>query len=310
MRILILCRQPNEIKNNQEINTQCTIYAYHFTKWLSQYDDCELTYDNIYRVRENPDSLEEHDFCFILFNRGVKTIGTAAYTVLREKIKHQIITICGTNKIIDQEDILLFTMGKRKPKALRFYWGADFDMLKPEKPETVTILVDHKYYGKATSKLAQRDHTQKIIDSLLSYKKSGKNIVIKHIGSGEVHTVEEGYKITDFRHGSAMDFREIYKYYNEAHIYVVTHPESFGLSTIESAASGSLIVQPEGYIKPELIKKMHHYTVRDINNINWDEIISRINIDKSRKMAERFQYKNMVQTLYQHMKDICSSDNK
>ncbi len=107
----------------------------------------------------------------------------------------------------------------------------------------------------------------------MDYKNKGNDIIIKHIGCGRINTVDNDYVIDEFTQGAAVDFRTIFKFYNEAHIYIVTHPESFGQSTIECAASGGLIVQPNGYIKNEIISKLHHYNIIDAEHINWLEII-------------------------------------
>lgn len=302
MKILILCHTPEAIGTNNKINNQSTIYAYHFNKWLSKYPECSITNCKVNMTLNEIIGIENHDFCIILANRGVKLIGQNNFTELRKKIKYSIITICGSNSIMDKEDLLLFTMGKQKPKTLKLFWGADFELLKPLKQKTIiNILVDHKYYGNKKSRMYKIDKTEAFIKSLLKYKSEGHDIVIKHIGFGKIQTVTDDYKIDEFRQAAAIDFREIYNYYNEAHIYVVTHQESFGLTTIECASSGALIVQPAGYIKKEIINRLHHVSVKDVEQINWDDIIKQINIPKSIKKARRFLYSKAVGKVHNYM---------
>ena len=305
MKILILCAQPNSILSTGMINSLSTIYAYHFNKWLSRYVDCNISFNSAYLKIDEINSVDNYDFCIILVNRGVKTMKNAIFEILRTKIKYQIITICATNSIIDKEDLLLFTMGQSKPKTKRLYWGADFDLLKPLKSNTINVLVDHKYYGKPTSNMYKNDKTEIFIKSLLKYKNDGHDIIIKHIGAGQVHEVTNDYKIQEYKQSLAMDFREIYKYYNEAHIYIVTHAESFGLTTIECASAGALIVEPISYIKTDIINRLHHVSITDMDHINWDDIIKQININKSINMAKVFSYQNAIKQLYYHMKTIC-----
>ena len=308
MKILILCAQPGSLSTGGMINSLSTIYAYHFTKWLSKFPDCQISYASAYIKPDDAKLLDEYDFCFSLVNRGIKIMNPLTYTELRKKIKHQIITICASSKIVDKEDILLFIMGKRKHNTMRVYWGADFDLLKPEKPTTINILIDHKYYGNKSSSLFKKDRTNIILKSLLQYKNSGHDIIIKHIGFGKINGVDDNYVPDDFKQSKSMDFREIYPYYNEAHIYVVTHPESFGLTTIECASASALIVQPHGYIKKDIINKLHHVSIFDMQHINWDDIISQINIPKSMQCAKLFSYEKTVNQLYYHMKKFIPNE--
>ena len=306
MKILIICYDAACVKNNTgKINKQSAIYAYHFNKWLSTFKDCVIDFCDYTATPEMIDKLEEHDFSLVLVNRGIRTMRNEVYTALRKKIKYNIITICSSNFIVSREDLLLFILGSQKPKTLKLTWGADFDLLKPQKPKIITILIDHKYYGRdVNSNIYKKDRTEILIKSLLKYKNEGHNITIRHIGNGKVHEVTNDYKIDGYRQGTCMDFREIYKYYNEAHIYIVTHPECFGLTPIECASSGGLIVQPNGYIINALIKRLHHVTLYDLTKIDWDSIIKCINIKKSIEMAHFFSYQNAVTKLHTYMSSI------
>jgi len=307
MKILILCVNANAINNGGQINSQSTIYGYYFRKWLGIKRGVEITVSDFHMTLDQAKALDEYDFCIAAINRGFLIMKTPIYEILRPKIKHELITLCGSNKLQGKEDLLLFMMGKRKTRSMRVFWGGDKDLLFANKPtETINILVDHQYYGNEKSSLFQRDHTKIILDSLLAYQKINNKIVIKHIGQGKVHVVTDEYQIDKFKQSTCMDFREIYQYYNEAHIYVVTHPEALGLSAIECGCAGAMIVQPNGYIKKEIIKKLYHYTIPNVNAINWDEIIKHINITKAKNMASFFSYEKMADQLYTHMLESMS----
>jgi hypothetical protein len=302
MKILILCAKPDTLTNNGQINNLSTIYAFHFLKWLSLYKENEITIAEFYMDVNQANSLAEHDFCILTVNRGAIAMKPPIFEIVRKKIKHNIITICGSNKFVGKEDVLLFMMGKQKKNTLRVFWGADTDLLKPIKSSTkINILVDHQYYGKITSSLFKKDRTVELINSLKAYQKINPNIIVKHIGNGIVHDVTDDYKIDNFKQSTSMDFREIYKYYNEAHIYVVTHPEALGVTTIECGCAGAMVVQPQGFIKNEIISNLYHYSIDNLDSIDWNEIIQKINIEKSIKMAQCFLYKNAIIKLYSHM---------
>ncbi len=302
MKILILCAKPDSFTNNGQINNLSTIYAYHFHKWLSQYKENEITFGEFYMDINQANALTEYDFCILTVNRGAIVMKSSVFEILRQKIKYQIITICESNKFVGKEDILMFMMGKQKPNTLRVFWGADTELLKPLKSDTkINILVDHQYYGKPTSSLFKKDRTVELINSLKAYQKINPNVIVKHIGNGVVHDVIDEYKIDNFKQSTSMDFREIYKYYNEAHIYVVTHPEAMGLTTIECGCAGAMVVQPVGFIKNEIISNLHHFDIANIESIDWNEIIEKIDINKSISMAKFFLYKNAVVKLYTQM---------
>lgn len=303
MKILILSSKPHNIINNTCINNQSGIYAFFFAKWLGKYNDCVITHNSLWLEINAIKNLPEYDFCILSINRGARVIGAQKMAELRKKIKFQIITICGSNSIIGTEDLLLFTLGKNKKRTMRLFWGADFELLQPKKDKIINVLVDHQYYGKKSSDIYKRDKTEYILDSLLKYKEKN-NITIKHMGTGCVNDVSTGYKIIDYTQSDAIDFRKMYQFYNSAHIYVVTHPECFGLSVIECAAAGALIVTPAGYINKDILKHIHHVIIDNFNTIDWDDIIKKIDIEKSVKMAHKFSYENAFNKLYKYMTDI------
>lgn len=295
MKILILCAKPEALVGDGMINTLSTIYAFQLVKRFKH----EITLADAYAVPSDILKLDHHDFCICTVNRGFYSMNQELLNAVKQKASW-LITLCGSNKFVGPEDALMFTMGKRKTKCIRSYWGADFDLLKPEKPSVFTVLVDHKYYGKASSAITQKDKTDEIIKSLLTYKERGGDVVIRHIGTGKVDTIESQEQLVEgFVKGACMDFRAIYKYYNEAHVYVVTHPECFGLSVIECAATGGLIVTPPDYIKHDILKKIHHahYT----SDINWDQIKSMVDVDRSIAMAKLFSYDNLSTSIEQFM---------
>ncbi len=66
--------------------------------------------------------------------------------------------------------------------------------------------------------------------------------------------------------------------YRKADIFIVTHPESMGLSVLESGAAGALVVAPLNYIKCSLLKPIYHISFE--NYIPWDIIVKMINVKK------------------------------
>lgn len=305
MKILLLCQNGDDVQNNNilKINNQSAIYGYFFKKYLLKYSDVEVIVRNLPKKRERDIvNFPECDFSIILINRGTTIFHDDVYNLLRLKTKHWICTICGTNKIIGKEDILFFMMGKRKCRTLRINWGGDDELLIPNKPKKTSILIDHKYYGEKTSRIAKGDKTDFFVKSLLDYKKKNKKIIIKQIASNKVRNIEDIKQLGNFRQAEAVPFTEIYKDYCEAHIYIVTHEECLGLTVIECALAGALIVLPKNYIKGEIIKKLHHVSINFDTETNiivdWNSIIKEIDVEKSRKMASEFLYSGAIGKVY------------
>ena len=251
-------------------------------------ENCQIFSDDTFMNIHQIAKIDNYDPCLNSVNRGIKLMNSDIFVELR----------------------------KRKDRTQRIYWGADFEFIKPEKFDVNTILIDHQYYDNKSSSLYQKNKTNTIIQSLPKYKTNtiiqslpkyknkNHNTIINHIGSGKINDVTDNYIIEKFYHRHAMDSRYIYKYYNKADIFVVTHPESFGLCTIECASAGTLIVQPDGYIKKEIISLLHNVSIIDTENIDWSNIISQINVNKSIRLAKKFSYKNAVNDLYKRMKAI------
>jgi hypothetical protein len=125
-----------------------------------------------------------------------------------------------------------------------------------------------------------------------------------------VNEVNNDYQIEGFKQSTGMDFRQIYQHYNEAHIYVVTHPESFGLTVIECATAGALIVYPDGYIKSDIMKRLHHCKIKDMDNIDWSSIIALVNVQRSIECAKFFSYEQAIGNLHTHLKHVHDAGEK
>ena len=307
-----------DINKMDNFNHMSTIWAFNFGYWLSMISGVDLSWFNYSSSVDQYKSLGNFDFCIVLVNRGIKSFPNKdIFPILKSKIKHKVMTICVNSAVRGPEDGLIHILGKRHNGSIKTTWGAMSPLLKSEKPNKITILVDHIYYGNQKSRIYKTDKTREILDSLVAYNKrlgDDKKIVIKQIGSGRVVEIKEGYKIDKFKQSRAMSYQKICKHYNESHIFVVTHNECFGLSVIEAASAGALIVTPSGYIKRDVINKLHHHVIpstQQISEMNWDEIISKIDPNKSSQMANKsYSYKIACNDIYRHFHKIIKQSNK
>ena len=200
---------------------------------------------------------------------------------MKKLVPGKITTICDNNDITGQEDMLYYAVpAKQKPKSLWVGWGADPTICRPDKDNRkIRILIDHSYYGSNRS----RDMSDNIINDAAKFSLSNKNIEIRRFISGGIENLDINNLWKDKYNRSGLSFTDACKEYCAAHIFIVTHPESMGLSVLEAAMSGALIVLPNGYIRHELIRDLNH--IEYTGNIPWKVVLNRIDPDKSRKMA-------------------------
>lgn len=83
---------------------------------------------------------------------------------------------------------------------------------------------------------------------------------------------------------------------------MVTKPESMGLSMIECAMSGALVVAPRQYANPHLLEPLNHLFWDE--DIPWDKILGLLDVQASVEAAAPFNWQRlahlMVSTLRQH----------
>ena len=68
-----------------------------------------------------------------------------------------------------------------------------------------------------------------------------------------------------------------------------------GLSVIESARAGALIVIPRGYIKPSLIKSLNVYEFTE--KISWGQVLSQLNPELSEQNAAEFTWDKIAKKI-------------
>ena len=121
------------------------------------------------------------------------------------------------------------------------------------------------------------------------------NVIFKRFvtGKGVENVRLEGNTVEIFDSRYGLNHVDACKEYSKADLFVVTHPESMGLSVIESAMAGCLVLSPKGYIKSSLIKPLHHIEFESVENIPWQKAIDGINHKLARSKASKFNWSNL-----------------
>ena len=299
--LLILCINSK----TESIADLSGIHTFMLKKYLPKVGEYQIDVKTITMPLDEYRSLGTYDLCISAPICGVRKMQKGIIEILRTKVRYGVLTLCEVSEMKGEEDVLLYMLGAPTEGCRRVFWGADFELLKPMKPvDKIVILVDHPYYGKKSSTVWKGDRSQMLIDSLIEYRKKDPRIVIKQLCTGGAVTIGDHYTISPTYKRTSVDFRRIYQYYNEAHIFIPTHKESFGFTIVECAAAGALIAYPSpGYIRQELTDLLHSVPLGDCNKIQWDKIISQINIDKSIENAQVFSYTNLAKEVNDIIKE-------
>ncbi len=170
-------------------------------------------------------------------------------------------------------------------KTISLGFAANQSLLYPQKNKNVIrILIDHPAYNK--KHFATKDRTKFIITSIFETK-FPKELVVRRFINGDVETlVDKNVKVVLYDR-KGINILNAYDEYNHADIFFVTHPESMGLSVIECAMAGCLVVTPKSYINAEFLAGLNYveFDGDSTNKLDWGSIISKLNPKFTRKLA-------------------------
>lgn len=162
-------------------------------------------------------------------------------------------------------------------------WAADPALLQPKQDvDHLCILVDHPHYvtlrgDKTSSILAD---CQRFIQSRV-WARWYKSARVRRIADGGV---VDGFGTVQRYMRQSVPFPVICDEYSRAHLFMVTHKESIGLSVLETAMAGALPVVPNGFVPRDRLSTVRHIEYAD-RVINWRGILSAINPRASREQA-------------------------
>jgi hypothetical protein len=176
------------------------------------------------------------------------------------------------------------TFGIRQPRknAGRYQWigwAADPDLCRPRQiASRCQILIDHPDYGDRIT-----DRTPSVTKSVLEFSTAypGKNIVVRRIADhGVVDCLDTNVPTYTRAH---QPYAAMCAEYGRADIFMVTHPESVGLTALECAMAGALIVAPVSFIATDLLSTIRH--VSYVRDVPWAKVTRDLNVSSSRARA-------------------------
>ena len=241
------------------------------------------------------------DFIFVCDNRALIYRPES----FAEKLKNHantVYTFSANNAMLGKEDVLFYMVpaGKRNKRHCKYLgWTCDSRLCKPlHLKNKFRVLIDHNYYGRHKNMIAS-DLTDNVTKQVCQFAKKykEKRVIIKRFADGGIETIEKNNPVPlqKYNQGNGLSYVEACVEYSRTDVFIVTHKECMGLSVLETAMAGALILVPKGYIKEELLQNVHHMVFED--TINWDEVLEKVDKMKSRKMVMQYDINNFVEKI-------------
>ncbi|MHB2169959.1 hypothetical protein [Alsobacter sp. R-9] len=231
--------------------------------------------------------LEEIDHVVSLGRWASKVPQEIAW-IMASRIRGTLAQIADRNRPADPVDVTLTVVDDERPSAginVHVGWAGDSELLGPRQGETLRILIDHPNYGAGP----RVDYSLEIAEQTVAFVRGDlwrgrwPGATVRRMVDGGVENVNFDRLAPAVFTRKHIPFARIAAEYSQAHVFLVTHPESVGLSVLETALCGALVVAPEGYISPALLKTVRHVTYK--RDIPWQQILDAIDIAESRHVA-------------------------
>ncbi|MED7820125.1 MULTISPECIES: hypothetical protein [unclassified Francisella] len=176
-------------------------------------------------------------------------------------------------------------------------WAADRNVFKSRQfPDKLAILLDHTVYDSS-----QPDRTVDILMKIKDFVKSErwKNlyscVTIRMIVDSCIVDVDLDNINIKLYDKNPVPYLTLAEELSKTDIFFVTHGESVGLCALEASMSGALVAVPEGFINESLLSDLNCYVFG--NRIDWDLLLSKIDSQKSRIMALKYDWNNIVRKM-------------
>ncbi|MDB4507399.1 hypothetical protein N9064_00755 [bacterium] len=316
IKILILStfKHGKEKFDLRHIRSQYQILAYQLDKYIKVNGENRFTVmhqtlpirgtsTRIQRLPEHKNfDCVEVDFILVCDNRGLHYRPPAFTEKLRSRARKGIFTFASNNAMVGGEDVLFYMVpnGKRNKRHCKYVgWTCDDTLCSPKQVKgRLQILIDHNYYGRHQNML-KNDLTEDITAQVCEFAKKHKQhqVVVRRFIAGGVETVDinNPQKMDKYVQGAGLSYEDACAEYSKTDIFIVTHKECMGLSVLESAMSGALVLTPEEYIKEDLLRHVHHIPFQQ--TIDWNHALENIDAKKARNKVIKFNINNFVKKI-------------
>ena len=307
---------PTEELSPLSIRSTSTVYNYFLRKEFARLGVETATYH--FRKLRDPARARNYvagldpppaDHVVCLEQRGFTAADRMVFDFYRARTPGAVCAICDHDSILGPEDYLFHAQPTRNfppdPRSVHVDWAASPEFCWPAKEAGIlNILMDHNNYS-------GEDRTPEILADLARLARSDfarlgaaagfERMAVRRFVSGGLEAVdpldvrpEQGYS----RRG--LPYPEACAEYRRADIFLVTKPESMGLSMIECAMSGALIVAPRGYANPYLLDELNHL-IWD-GGIDWDLVFAYLDARASAAAAACFNWQALASRILNQLR--------
>lgn len=298
-------QKPTNELSLEDINGTGKLYSYYLRKEMDKRGIETIPCRGL-GVNESDDKYEKlinipkGDHLISVEQRGITTRKQHPCVLkrMRESISGKITSICDNNILIGDEDLLFYAVpAPEKPKSIYVGWAVDHSMCFPQKdPNVLRILIDHSLYVANNNVDCSIPIFKDVMNFANLYKE--RPVIVRRFISGGIETCDANSK-PEIYNRKGLNFRDAAAEYRKSDIFIVTHPESMGLSVLESAASGALVLSQEGFIKPELINDLNHLIYR--GNIPWGVVLKMINHKESYTRTLKYNWSGIVDKMIKEL---------
>lgn len=172
-------------------------------------------------------------------------------------------------------------------------WAADPEFLYPQQSDELRILIDHVYY-----KQGQPDMTAAITRDAVMFARTSlwrdryRTLKLRRLVNGGAEDVDMNATVRQFDR-KHVPFVEIAAEYRRAHLFMVTHRESVGLTCLETAYCGALPVVPAGMIYRDRLDTFRHVEYEG-DRVPWMKVLDAIDIQASADIACQHTWDKVV----------------
>lgn len=289
-----------------------TVYNYFLRRELSRVAGIETSTYRFAKIsdeekakvflRDYSPPSADHVVC--LEQRGFSLAHKSIFEFYRARTAGAVCAICDHDIILGPEDYLFHVqMTRHHPpdrRSVHVTWAASPEYCYPEKePGTLNILVDHNQYkgeDRADEILCQLCEFARTSFSRVGPRYGFDRMVIRQFKSGGIETIDvhNPQKFGEYNR-KGLPFPEACREYRRANMFFVTKPESMGLSIIESAMSGALIVVPRGFANDYLLGPLNYVSWG--YKIEFEELFASLDVGWSADVAAPFCWQRLAQTM-------------
>ncbi len=187
-------------------------------------------------------------------------------------------------------------------------WAADSEILFPnQSDEKLVILIDHSAFNatQVDQTLSVLMNVRLLVENDALWKRYGyKEIHVQMITDGKVSRLNMNeISVSPYKKNS-IPFNDIVDFYNSSHIFMVTHNETVGLSMLEAAVAGAIVVTPKNLAPPDRLETINNVITSGL--IDWGKVLNAIDPVKNSNVAKINSWNKVANNIIHHL----SSFNK